>query len=862
MPRSVRDEGPRDARIVLVGEAPGVQEEKAGRPFVGPSGQVLERWWASVGLARDRVYVTNVLSQRPPENKIRCVPAREVMAQTKKLHQRIARLDDPWVIVPTGNTALRALVGKASITKHRGSVYAYRDLNGRVIKVIPTLHPASVFRNPYHARRCVGDWQRIATDSQFRELRLPEREHVIRPSLDDLDEFVAAVEQHATTLSIDIETPGNRIACVGFSYDPRFSVTIPTGPGYWGSRQKAASAWYVIRSLCENAVPKVLQNGLFDWYWLERSAGIKLNAFWYDTMAMHHALDAGDDHDLAYLASRFTRQPFWKDEAKDPEEIKKYASNFDALLTYNGIDACVQRELFDVLFGMLVERGRLDFYLRHYGKMLPRLHQLSCHGVRVDQDARARHFAAARTTADEALAALAAHVGAPLHTKKGLSNQRLQYLLYGGKAPAQKWKGGVKKDGTPKKVPKYELARLECVRILERSLTMPVQYKRDKSTGELKVTVDETAIRKLLKRYPTRFGTVAKWLLTVRRQSKIAEQTDAHAVDPDGRIRSGYTFSPENGRFSFKKNHMGTGVNAQNQDRKLRDQFVADEGMFLFEADASQIESRYVYALSGDPELVELARRPPTEYDAHCDNAAIIFGGTYEAFVERMRAGEATAAEQRYLGKRGVHAGHYGMRGATLAGQLLKEDFFFTDGECQEFIDRYVARRPGVLVYQRETREAMLDARCLVNSWGRELWFEHERLDEETYRRGYAFRASSEATDHVNQWGVLPLMQYIQTHRLRARVSLQVHDAVVGSAPPEELHRVFARLAKTFERPRIVGPHRVSITIPLEYKIGWAWGKTVWSKPVEFKTLPSVREVEQACVRLWNERRAYERAVA
>jgi len=75
---------------------------------------------------------------------------------------------------------------------------------------------------------------------------------------------------------------------------------------------------------------------------------------------MHHLLDPNDDHDLAYLASIYTREPYWKDTHKDPEKVKMYASNIDALYHYNGIDCCVERELFDILSEKLVEIGLME----------------------------------------------------------------------------------------------------------------------------------------------------------------------------------------------------------------------------------------------------------------------------------------------------------------------------------------------------------------------------------------------------------------------------------------------------------------------------------------------------------------------
>lgn len=358
MPRLVKDEGRQDARIVLIGEAPGQQEDVHGRPFVGPAGQALEHWWREVGLTRRGFLITNVYPYRPTANKIETVPKRELEEWTERLHERLAALEDPWLIVPTGNTALFALTGKKGILKHRGSILEYVDGRGRHVKVIPTIHPAMTFRDPWYERPCRADWKRIAEDVTFRELRLPERTHHVEPVWSDV-EWLMAELKYRDRIAIDIETAPGMLLCVGFSWDPELSLTIPTVPSYWQKQGVPMSdVWGAVNALCRLPCEKVLTNGHYDTYWLAHK-GIRLVNWRWDLKAMHHALDASDAHDLAYMASIDTRQPYWKDETKDPDESAKYLSNIHALWTYNGIDCCVELELSYVYEARLREEGLL-----------------------------------------------------------------------------------------------------------------------------------------------------------------------------------------------------------------------------------------------------------------------------------------------------------------------------------------------------------------------------------------------------------------------------------------------------------------------------------------------------------------------
>ncbi|MEY2569670.1 MAG: uracil-DNA glycosylase [Acidimicrobiaceae bacterium] len=131
------------APLMFVGEAPGAEEDKQGLPFVGRSGQLLDRLAKEeIGLDRDQFYVANVLRCRPPGN--RDPEADEIEACRPWLERQI-ELADPTVIVTLGNFASKLLLGtKDGITKLRGRSYPYP--NHPATTLVPTFHPAAVLR--------------------------------------------------------------------------------------------------------------------------------------------------------------------------------------------------------------------------------------------------------------------------------------------------------------------------------------------------------------------------------------------------------------------------------------------------------------------------------------------------------------------------------------------------------------------------------------------------------------------------------------------------------------------------------------------------------------------------------------------
>ena len=130
------------ARLLLIGEAPGAQEDLEGLPFVGRSGQLLDRLLQSAGIDSNRdTYICNVVKCRPPDN--RKPSAAELAACRPWLEQQIALLDAPLVLL-VGATALQGVLGiKGGITSLRGQ---WRPWQGRWL--MPILHPSYLLRNP------------------------------------------------------------------------------------------------------------------------------------------------------------------------------------------------------------------------------------------------------------------------------------------------------------------------------------------------------------------------------------------------------------------------------------------------------------------------------------------------------------------------------------------------------------------------------------------------------------------------------------------------------------------------------------------------------------------------------------------
>ena len=147
------------ARIMFVGEAPGREEDIEGLPFVGRSGQLLNRMIAAIGLKRGDVYIANVIPWRPPGNR---TPTPQETQICLPFIQRQIELVNPDVLVTLGNPSTQTLLStREGIMKTRGRWFDY-DTGTRKIKAMATFHPAYLLRSPSYKRLAWQDFRAIA----------------------------------------------------------------------------------------------------------------------------------------------------------------------------------------------------------------------------------------------------------------------------------------------------------------------------------------------------------------------------------------------------------------------------------------------------------------------------------------------------------------------------------------------------------------------------------------------------------------------------------------------------------------------------------------------------------------------------
>jgi len=166
--RKVPGQGDRDARLMLIGEGPGAEEDRQGLAFVGAAGQLLTQMLAAIEISREEVFISNVVKCRPPGNR---APTEEEARNCLPFLRAQTALIRPQAILLLGATALRFILGpELRITRARGQFVERKG-----VFILPTFHPAALLRDPDKKRDSWEDLKRLRQKLD----ELPEKEKKI-----------------------------------------------------------------------------------------------------------------------------------------------------------------------------------------------------------------------------------------------------------------------------------------------------------------------------------------------------------------------------------------------------------------------------------------------------------------------------------------------------------------------------------------------------------------------------------------------------------------------------------------------------------------------------------------------------------
>lgn len=529
----VRAVGNPSARIMVVGDAPTMEDERKNEAFAGSTGWELRKMFNQVGIPSGDVFFTNALRRRPdpdwfPQTKKAITEAHipykgkmvlPVVEEQHKLLLREIELVKPKMIIAMGEEALWMLTGMEGIAKWRGSMLRTPD----GIKVLPTYSIVTIFRQWELRPVVVQDLRRAQAYSNGQEWPEPEWVFYTRPSYGQVIATISALmdraEEGPLKLSVDIETRAYNIACCGIAWSKHSALCIPfmeLGKDHYWSQAEESEIVHALYHLFRH--PNVLcvgQNFIYDCQYFQRSWGF-YPARTRDTMLTHHVLFPGMQKSLDFICSFHNEQyVYWKDDGKtldaDLDEDKHWRYNCeDCVRTYEADESL--QEVVDKM-GL---RKPHDFQQRMFHPVLKAMIK----GVRVDRKKQLEMAGELSIHASELNHWIKDVVGYPLNVK---SNKQMQAFFY-------------------------------------EELALPKQYKR----GAAGASCDSPSLAALVEKQPLLKPLVDR-IEDLRSVEVFRNNFLADKRDKDGRMRCSYNIAgTKTFRFASRENAFGSGLNLQN----------------------------------------------------------------------------------------------------------------------------------------------------------------------------------------------------------------------------------------------------------------------------------------------------------
>jgi DNA polymerase I-like protein with 3'-5' exonuclease and polymerase domains/uracil-DNA glycosylase len=794
----VNGEGPAPAQIMLVGEAPGSEEERLGRPFVGPSGLELNRMLAEVGLSRSAIFTTNVCRLRPINNDIsahiartRKCPASDMTAfrdgwATKRIHDGFARLKKeieivkPNLIVAFGNLALWSLSGRWGIGDWRGSELRADILLEANPKLIPTYHPAAILRQWNWRAALLADLRRAALNAGSNEYPRADWQFRVRPTfgqaVDWLQSLAASLDASSgLRISFDLETRNQHIACAGFATDSKGAFCIPfmvvdRADGYWASSEEGVLVRLIQRILTHPNARITGQNLLYDaqytWRWWHCVPRVS-----QDTMISWHTAFCELPKALDFQASLVCdRYVFWKNDGKvwDPHIGE------ETLWRYNCEDAARTYEIAEKNLATIAKLGLEEPHAFQQAMFWPVLQAMQ-RGVRIDTEARSTIAMELIEEIGKREAFLNTVLGHPINVR---SIKQMFALFYGD----------------------FQLR--------------PIMSRQ---TG--RPTINDEALSKIAKAEPILRPVVAA-IQDIRTLGVFLNTFVKAPLDWDGRMRCSYnvcgtlTF-----RLSSSENAFGSGTNLQNlpSDKSksvgkasqrgggsdsfaipnLRRLFIPDAGFTFFDMDLDRADLQVVVWESDDEELKHMLRLGA---DIHTENAKLLFGPN-------------ATKHQREFAKVFIHGTNYGGSPRTMAMHTG-----VTVAEAARMQQRWFEAHPGIRRWQLRVDTQLRSKRVIENRWGYK-WHVFDRV-EGLLGEALAWGPQSTVAILINK-----IWHRLYTEAPEIQVLLQVHDNLSGQFPTHQAAQCIEKL-KTLSR--ILIPYNDPLVIPVTVRTSErSWGDCI-----------------------------------
>jgi uracil-DNA glycosylase family 4 len=780
-------------KLMIIGEAPGKQEDEQGQPFVGPTGELVNQFLFKAGLSRSEVYLTNVVKYRPPLNdfdKLHLIGV-SLEESTKELWENEIKAFRPNCILAVGDRALQAVTDYNGILNYRGSILTAKD--GRT-KVVATIHPAALFSKssddesdrskgalPWTYYKLIeADFIRAAEESLTADINLPDRTLDIAHNSMELFRFFREYET-LDKACIDIESINCVPVCIGFAFNRHHAISVPLLRHIGTNKltdmgdNELDEVWRMVDKQLRR-LKLVGHNLMYDEYKLSL-IGLQCPNVYSDTLIKIRVIFPElPVKKLHVLASLFTREPYYKEEGK---EFKLGKDRVDRLLLYNAKDCAVDFEVDEALENDLIAMQEtynvplVDYYYKYQMKKHKFYLNMQNTGFAVDLLRKAELKTRYTAMEKEVHNRITDAVGFEVNVKSSPQKAKLFYEV--------------------------------------------MKFKRMKRNP----TSEDTVVRLIGNHCKGNKLQYKSILEDVLEEARIRTQKSNYinfTPDYDGRCRSTFNIiSTETTRSStgimkkpIRPKKIGLGFHTIAKHGRLakdiRSMLICDPGMVMITIDASQAEPRVVAVLCEDWELLKAFDE---RVDIHRRTAGLIFGFSKGLELDPNYKNElidtmTKDSPERYTGKTVRNAGNYDVKKGTFMetfntnAQKYEINMTISEWRAGQMLEIFHAASPKIKnVFHRDIKNALDSSRVLIDPFGGPRIF-NGKYDEDLYKEGYA-NIPQRTVSHVVQkaalhcyeeWGDSVVMWLSENH-----------DSLTIQAPEKNWEPYAMLMKKQIETP-------------------------------------------------------------
>jgi len=800
------------SKLLILGDYPDNTSDKHERPFMGSTGEFLDRVFTELGCPswRSEYWLTYAYRYRPPFNDAKQIQTVcDIEEEKERLYKEILSIN-PNCILTLGPVAFEVVTGISKLLTYRGSILPSQVSEA---KVVGTISPYHLIRSSdesedhdeskgmfsYVWKWVLGnDIKRAVNESKSKGWSLPQRSlHIARNSV-DVSRFIDRGFKSSDRVFADIETIECTIpGCISLAYNEHEAISIPlfnkVGRYELSSipTSDLAFIWQKLDWLFRNKEVGG-QNFKFDQAKMEM-LGFKFKGLKTDTSLKAHTINPEIPYvGLAFISSIWTREPYYKDEGK---EFVFGKHDIDRWFLYNAKDSAVDCEVDRVQekeLEILSDTYHTDlkgFYYKYITKLHGLYFDMEKVGFLVDNGFRDYLIAKYQTWSEHLKVKLDVEVGRDINYN---SSKQVKELLY----QQMKLKPVDRDQGTNEDV----ISKLLKDKVKDESI-------RD-------VLQNILAYRRVNKTLSTYLYAMPDFDGRMRTQVRIVGTETGRSSDsvldtPTRPIKIGFAF-----KTLTKHGDIGQDV---------RGFLKADPGYVIVNIDLSQAEGRIVALLSNDIRLLEAYDK----IDIHRRTAALaLFTGQLNLSYEFDEIADVLGKDspERFIGKKTRHAGNYFMQWREFMKQVISDcrrfniQFTISAFSAKQILERFHAASPNIVeVFHKQVKDEIDTSRALINPFGRLRRF-FDRPGNQLYKESFAFIPQSTVKDRLTMSALA-----IREKKYPIKLVNEAHDSLTYFMPIGEYKDICREVKPVMEEPidfSTCSIKRGKLIIPCDFEVG------------------------------------------